>query len=130
MPSSRLRFPQRFSGGIALGGRKRYVKRNHTRAAGAQFIDQCGVILARQGKRINFLQGLFVNAHDDDAIVMRARAAHFEAQIQRTLFDALQECETGARINGANPGKSEQHQPQQSDQHAQTQVNVVERESS
>jgi hypothetical protein len=76
------------------------------------------------------LQGLLVNANDDDAIVVRARAAHFEAQVQRALFDALQESETGARIDGANPRKSEQDEPQQSDQHPQTQINVVERESS
>jgi hypothetical protein len=73
---------------------------------------------------------LFVNAHDDDAVVMRARAAHFEAQVERALFDALQESEAGARVNGADPGESEQDQPQQSDQDAQTQINVVERESS
>jgi hypothetical protein len=75
------------------------------------------------------LQGLLVNSHDDDAIVMRARAAHFEAQIQRALFNTLKEGETGARINGADAGKSEQDEPKQGDQHAQTQINVVERKS-
>jgi hypothetical protein len=42
------------------------------------------------------------------------------------LFDALQESETGARINRANPGKTEQQQAEKGDQNPQTQVNVGE----
>ena len=101
-----------------------------TRAPPAlNLIYQRRIVFSGKRKGVNFLEGLLVNAHDDDAVVVRARAAHFETQVQRALFDALQESETGARINRADPRKSEQHQAEQRDQHAQTQINVVERES-
>ena len=74
------------------------VEGDDARAARAQLVDQRGVSCARERKRADFLQRPLVDADDDDAIIVRAGAAHAEAHVQRALFDALEERNARARV--------------------------------
>ena len=92
---------------VARRSRKRHVEANHARAPGVQLLHQRCISAARQRIRADGLEGLLVNADDDDARVDRALAAHGEAKIKRALFDVLQEDETGALVC-ADPGISKE----------------------
>ena len=44
------------------------------------------------------LEGLFVDANDDDSLIMRTRTTQSKAHVERTLLDIAQKLKAGAAV--------------------------------
>ena len=72
------------------------------------------------------LEGLFVDADDDDAVVGRTGAAKLEAGIEQTLFYILKKEEAGTAIS-SNAGERKQQQAGHGDKHGQGDIDLSSR---
>src|SRR5271154_5245318 len=88
-PQFLFKLLQGFDGGVFLWGGEIHVERDGLGAASAQLIEHSRICVARDGPGADTLQGLLVDVHNDDAIIMGTSATHAEAGIQGTLFDSV-----------------------------------------
>ena len=114
-------------GGIAFGVGEGGVKGDYAGSAGAQLIDKLRVVASGKRERADLLECVFVDGYDDDAVVVRALAADFEAQIERSSFDALKEGESRVGI-ALQSGERKESEARQRDGDGEPEVNVTKRE--
>ena len=118
---------QHFSARIVFRRGKGEVEGDNARFVLFQFIDEVGVGAARQRESPDVLEGFFIHSDNHDAGIWRARSTKGKAQIERALFDVLQEYESGPLI-AADAGKSKQYQAERGHQESDGSIGVAQRE--